>query len=116
MTSLRIGNVNEEPIDPRRLSIWLKPEDLVQLIRIGLERAGLVYEVMYGVSDNERSWYDNTHARSLGYRPEGRSEAFAAKVVAASVAAKDEPSEFYQGGTFCGEEYSADFDSMKRKG
>ena len=51
VTSLRIGNVNDEPIDVRRLSIWLKPEDLVKLIRIGLERPGLVYEVMYGVSD-----------------------------------------------------------------
>ena len=116
VTSLRIGNVNEEPLDPRRLSIWVKPEDLVQLIRIGLERPGLVYEVMYGVSDNERSFYDNTHARSLGYRPEGRSEDFAAKVVAAHPPAKDEPSEFYQGGTFCGEEYSADFAVMKGKG
>ena len=116
VTSLRIGNVNEEPLDPRRLSIWIKPEDLVRLIRIGLERPGLVYEVMYGVSENERSFYDNTHARSLGYRPEGRSEAFAAKVMADAPPAKDEPSEFYQGGTFCGEEYGADFAEMKKKG
>ena len=92
VTSLRIGNVNEEPIDPRRLAIWLKPEDLVQLIRIGLERPGLVYEVMYGVSDNERSWYDNSHARSLAYRPEGRSADYAAKVIGSGTPAKDEPS------------------------
>jgi hypothetical protein len=30
-------------------------------------------------------------------------------------AAPDSPSEFYQGGTFCGAEYSADFASMKGK-
>ena len=116
VTSLRIGNLNDEPIDPRRLSIWLKPEDLVQLIRIGLERPGLVYEVMYGVSDNQRSWYDNTHARSLGYRPEGRSEDYAAKVMAAAPSAADIPSEFYQGGTFCDEEYSSNLTDMKKKG
>ncbi len=31
VTCLRIGNFGEAPIDERRLSIWLKPEDLVQL-------------------------------------------------------------------------------------
>src|SRR3989442_62801 len=37
VTSIRIGNFGDAPVDERRLSIWLKPEDLVQLIRIGLE-------------------------------------------------------------------------------
>src|ERR1700722_13436668 len=31
VTCLRIGNFGEKPLDHRRLSIWLKPEDLVQL-------------------------------------------------------------------------------------
>ena len=74
VTSLRIGNVADAPIDARRLAIWLSPKDLVWLIRIGLERPGLVYEVMYGVSDNARSWYDNSHAFELGYAPESRGE------------------------------------------
>ncbi len=115
VTSLRIGNVNEEPIDPRRLSIWLKPEDLVQLIRIGLERPNLVYEVMYGVSQNERSFYDNSHAASLGYQPEGCSEDYAQAVMKTAPPAQDVPSEFYQGGMFCDEEYSADLAAMKDK-
>jgi uronate dehydrogenase len=116
VTSLRIGNVNETPIDRRRLAIWLRPDDLVRLIRIGLERPGLVYEVMYGVSDNKRSWYDNSHALDLGYRPEGRSEDFAADVLARDPAGADSPGEFYQGGTYCEDEYSADFQAMKSKG
>ena len=37
VTCLRIGNFGDAPLDQRRLAIWLKPEDLVQLIRIGLE-------------------------------------------------------------------------------
>lgn len=116
VTSLRIGNVGDKPLDERRLAIWLKPEDLVQLIRIGLERPGLVYEVMYGVSDNQRSWYDNSHARSLGYAPTGRSEDYAPEVLAAEPKSGKHPAaEFYQGGTFCADEYSADFDAMQRK-
>ncbi len=116
VTSLRIGNVGEKPIDKRRLSIWISPTDLVQQIRIGLERPGLVYEVMYGVSDNERSWYDNSHARSLGYRPQDKSEAFAAAIDASEPASGANPvAEFYQGGTYCADEYSADFAAISKK-
>lgn len=116
VTALRIGNVGDKPLDQRRLAIWLKPEDLVQLIRIGLERPGLVYEVMYGISDNTRSWYDNSRAVALGYKPEGRSEEFAAAVLAAEPTSGKHPAaEFYQGGTFCADEYSADLDAMKPK-
>lgn len=116
VTSLRIGNVNEKPLDKRRLAIMITPRDLVKLIRIGLERPGLVYEVMYGVSNNTRSWYDNSHAESLGYAPEDNSEAWAAEVLAREPRVADDASEFYQGGTFCGAEYSADLATMKRKG
>lgn len=116
VTSLRIGNVNEKPLDKRRLAIMITPRDLVKLIRIGLERPGLVYEVMYGVSGNTRSWYDNSHAESLGYTPEDDSEAWAAEVLAKEPRTADDASEHYQGGTFCGAEYSADLAAMKRKG
>lgn len=116
VTCLRIGNVGPEPIDERRLAIWISPEDLVQLVRIGLERADLVFEVMYGISDNARAWFDNQRAVELGYRPTGQSESFAATVLAAEAgAAPDPPGDYYQGGTFCSEEYSADLAAMKAK-
>jgi len=115
VTSLRIGNVADAPIDARRLAIWLSPEDLVRLIRIGLERPGLVYEVMYGVSDNARSWYDNSNAVALGYAPESRGEDYAEKVLAAEPrSGKDPVAEYYQGGPFCSAEYSADFETIKK--
>jgi uronate dehydrogenase len=108
--ALRIGNVNEKPIDVRRLAIWLHPEDLVQLIRIGLERPGLVYEVCYGVSDNATSWYDNRRAFELGYRPRHKSEAHRAEAEAADAGRAPDPvGDHYQGGTYCSDEYSTDF-------
>ncbi len=116
VAALRIGNVGERPRDERRLAIWIKPEDLVQLIRIGLERPGLVYEVMYGVSDNKRSWYDNSNAIALGYKPQAHSEDYATAVLAAEPTSGKHPAaEFYQGGTFCADEYSADFDALKSR-
>ena len=109
VTSLRIGNFADAPIDVRRLSIWLAPDDVVRLIRIGLERPGIVYEVLYGISDNDRAWFDNSRAVALGYAPEGRSEPYAAAVIAAEPKDGKSPvAEYYQGGTFCAAEYSAD--------
>lgn len=106
--SLRIGNVATKPVDRRRLAIWLHPQDLIQLIRIGFEHPGLVYEVVYGASFNERSWWDNTRAFELGYRPKHRAENFAAEALAAQAKLPPDPvGDYFQGGTFCTEEFSA---------
>jgi uronate dehydrogenase len=112
--SIRIGNFGDRPLDERRLSIWLKPADLVSLIRIGLERPQLVYEVVYGMSDNERAWWDNSRARALGYKPEGKSEAFAEAVLAAEAALpKDKIGAYFQGGPFCSQEFDAELERIR---
>ena len=77
---VRIGNYGTHPIDSRRLSIWVSPRDLTQLVRIGLEHPDVRYEIVYGVSGNQRSWYDNSNAYRLGYQPEDDSEPQAAQV------------------------------------
>ncbi|MGH7065452.1 MAG: NAD-dependent epimerase/dehydratase family protein, partial [Stellaceae bacterium] len=105
---VRIGNFGTRPIDKRRLSIWVSPSDLTQLVRIGLDHPDLHYEIVYGVSDNRRSWYDNANAVRLGYRPRDDSEPYAAAVLAAEPAGADPIAEQYQGGTFCAAEYSAE--------
>jgi len=108
--SIRIGNVGDKPLDARRLAIWIEPSDLVQLIRIGLERPGLGYEVVYGMSDNARAWWDNAHALSLGYAPAHRSETFAAEALAAEAQRSPDPiGDFFQGGTpFCSQEFTGE--------
>ena len=104
----RIGNFGEKPIDKRRLSIWISPRDYAQLVRIGLEHPDIRYEIVYGVSNNRRSWYDNSNAERLGYRPQDGSEPFAEAVLAAEAGRAIDPiAERYQGGTFCAAEYSA---------
>ena len=79
----RIGNFGTKPIDSRRLSIWISPRDYTQLVRIGLEHPDIHFEIVYGVSDNKRSWYDNSNAYRLGYRPQDDSEPYAAEILAA---------------------------------
>jgi uronate dehydrogenase len=104
----RIGNFGEKPIDKRRLSIWISPRDYTQLVRIGLEHPDVRYEIVYGVSKNLRSWYDNSNAERLGYRPQDDSEPYAEAVLAPEAGQPADPiAEYYQGGTFCASEYSA---------
>jgi uronate dehydrogenase len=103
----RIGNFGDRPIDKRRLAIWISPRDYTQLVRIGLEHPDIRYEIVYGVSNNRRSWYDNSNAFRLGYKPEDDSEPYAAEVLAAEPAGADPIAEKYQGGTFCADEYDA---------
>lgn len=107
--SIRIGNVADAPIDKRRLSIWIHPEDLAQLVRIGLDRPGLGYEVVYGASDNERSWWDNDAAFRLGYRPRHRAEDHLAAALAAQAKLPPDPvGDLFQGGSFCAMEFDGD--------
>jgi uronate dehydrogenase len=78
---MRIGNVNEKPLDKRRLSILLTPRDLAQLVTIGIEHPKIRFEIVYGISGNTRAWYDNSNARRLGYRPQDDSETFAKEIL-----------------------------------
>jgi uronate dehydrogenase len=103
--SIRIGHIVPKPNNVRDLAIWLSPRDFVQLIRIGLETPGLRREIVYGMSDNARAWWDNTNARRLGYRPEDRSEDHAAELLAADPGPSgDDRVDLNQGGHFCGAE------------
>jgi uronate dehydrogenase len=109
VTCLRIGNVTNAPVDERRLSIWLKAEDLVQLVRIGLEHPDIRYEIFYGVSDNAASYWDNSNAERFGYRPQGRAEDFRASALAVQAKLAPDPiGSRYQGGPFSSAEYDAD--------
>jgi uronate dehydrogenase len=97
---IRIGNVNPVPVDKRRLSLWLSPRDLAQLVQIGIEHPDIRFEIVYGVSGNKRSWYDNSNAQRLGYKPQDDSETYAAEVLAKEKPGADPRSEMHQGGNF----------------
>ena len=97
---IRIGNVNPVPIDKRRLSIWISPRDLAQLVMIGIEHPAIGFEIVYGVSGNTRSWYDNSNAHRLGYKPKDDAEGYAREVLAREPSDSDPTAEKYQGGMF----------------
>ena len=99
MFMIRIGNVNPAPIDKRRLAIWVSPRDIAQLVAIGIDRPGIKFEIVYGVSGNQRSWYDNSNALRLGYQPQDDSEVYAQEILDREKPG-DPVAETYQGGVF----------------
>ena len=96
---IRIGNVNPVPIDKRRLAIWVSPRDIAQLVSIGIEHPEVKFEIVYGVSGNQRSWYDNANAYRLGYKPQDDSEPYAQEILKKEKPG-DATAELYQGGIF----------------
>jgi uronate dehydrogenase len=105
---MRIGNAADQPADKRRLSIWISSRDLAQLVSIGIDHPGIGFEIVYGISGNQRAWYDNANAFRLGYRPQDDSEPWAAGMLAKHQDNADPRVELYQGGTFVAAEFGGD--------
>ena len=71
---LRIGSSFPEPKDRRMLATWLSYDDLERLVVASLTAPVAGFSVVYGVSANGTTWWDNAKAAHLGYRPQDSSE------------------------------------------
>jgi uronate dehydrogenase len=99
--SLRIGSSFPEPKDRRMLATWMSYDDLERLVVAALTAPIVGHSVIYGVSDNRTSWWDNTPARHIGYRPQDSSDVFRTEVEARQpVIDRHDPAALYQGGSF----------------
>ncbi len=99
--SLRIGSAFPEPKDRRMLATWLSFDDLERLVVASLSAPVVGHSVIYGMSDNTTTWWDNTPARHIGYRPQDSSERFRADRQARQpVLDGDDPATIFQGGGF----------------
>jgi uronate dehydrogenase len=74
--SLRIGSSFPEPKDRRMLATWLSYGDLERLVLAALTAPVVGHSVIYGMSDNRATWWDNTAARHIGFVPQDSSEPF----------------------------------------
>jgi uronate dehydrogenase len=98
---LRIGSSFPAPKDRRMLATFLSYDDLERLVVASLTAPVVGHTVVYGVSDNPRTWWDNTPARHLGFRPQDSSAPFCAAVEARQPAADPrDPAVRFQGGGF----------------
>ncbi|MGL4233665.1 MAG: NAD-dependent epimerase/dehydratase family protein, partial [Casimicrobium sp.] len=99
--SLRIGSSFPEPKDRRMLSTWLSYDDLERLVVAALTAPQVAHTIVYGMSDNRTTFWDNRGARHLGYRPRDSSEPFREVIeVKQPMIDRNDPAAIYQGGSF----------------
>lgn len=98
---LRIGSSFPEPKDRRMLATWLSYDDLERLVVASLTAPVVGHSIVYGLSDNVTSWWDNSSASHLGFRALDSSEPFRAAAEARQpVLDPADPAVRFQGGGF----------------
>jgi len=98
--SIRIGWSFPEPKDRRSLASWLSYDDLTELMRCSLFTPDVGHTVVYGMSDNPSTWWDNRYAAHLGFKARDSSDIFRANIEAQPLPPADDPVRVYQGGIF----------------
>ena len=104
---VRIGSCLERPTEPRHLSTWFGHRDLLHFLDRCIEADDVGFLTVWGVSANSRSWWDNSGAARLGYRPEQNAEDYADEILARPNPL-DALGQRFQGGSFVGIDYSRD--------
>jgi uronate dehydrogenase len=103
--SLRIGTCAERPYDRRTLSTWISHRDMQHLSIVALEADIHGHEIVYGVSGNDRSIWDNARALELGYRPQDNAERYADEVLKLPDT-EDPISAKFHGGSFAAHDFA----------
>ncbi|PXW97612.1 uronate dehydrogenase [Sphaerotilus hippei] len=99
--SVRIGSSFAAPRDRRMLATWMSYDDTERLVAAALGAPVVGHSIIYGMSDNATTWWDNTPARHIGYRPQDSSEVFRAEVEARQQHVdRGDPATLHQGGMF----------------
>jgi len=99
--SIRIGSSFPEPRDRRMLATWLSYDDLERLVMAALTAPVVGHSIIYGTSDNQASWYDNSLAKHIGFKPQDSSDVFRAAVEERQpVLDRADPAVIHQGGGF----------------
>ena len=98
---VRIGSSFPEPKDRRMLATWLSFDDLHRLITACLSTPVLGHSIVFGMSDNAVTWWDNSRARHIGYAAQDSSDIFRDAVYARTPAPElSDPAVQFQGGAF----------------
>lgn len=98
--SIRIGSVFPEPKDRRMMATWMSYDDFHKLLQCALFTPRVGHTIVFGMSANASTWWDNREAAHLGFEPRDSSEQFRAKVEATPPPAADDPVAVLQGGAF----------------
>ena len=104
---VRIGSCVERPTEFRHLSTWFGHEDLVHFVDRCIHAPAVGFLVVWGVSNNTRSYWDNTGSEPLGYQPRQNAEDYAAEILA-QPNPLDATAQRFQGGSFASQDFTAE--------
>ena len=99
--SLRIGSYRAQPLTRRELSSWISADDMERLVLASLRAPVVGHTIVYGVSANVSSWWDNRSAQHLGYLPKDDASVHASRLLAEEPQLDlNDPATVFQGGLF----------------
>ncbi|MDG4889950.1 MULTISPECIES: NAD(P)-dependent oxidoreductase [unclassified Mesorhizobium] len=99
--SIRIGSCEPKPSTRRHLLTWLSFDDMCQLVERSLSAPRVRHTVIYGASNNAASFWDNSLARHIGYRPKDTADDFREEILASDPRPdRDDVVNRLQGGVF----------------
>lgn len=99
--SIRIGSSFPKVTDWRMLSTWLSFDDLRHLVERCLIVPKVDHTIVFGCSNNDQSFWDNSKVSYLGYKPKDNAEDQRAFLEAnVPKPAHDDTAISYQGGSF----------------
>lgn len=98
---LRIGTSVIKPKDRRMLATWLSHGDLHRLISACLSTPVLGHSIVFGMSNNAVTWWDNSRARHVGFVPQDSSDIYRDEVFSQTPTPDvTQPVALRQGGAF----------------
>ena len=109
---IRIGSCLRVPEDRRHISTWISYNDLTQLVDIGIKHKAIHHEIVYGASKNKKSWWNNSQAYRLGYKPKDSADQFDIHLLSKNEY-KDKMALLFQGGVFTSANFNGNIKNIK---
>jgi uronate dehydrogenase len=109
---IRIGSCLKTPEDRRHVSTWISYADLTQLVDIGIKHKSIHHEIVYGASKNKKSWWNNSKAYKLGYKPKDSADRFNSNLLSKNEY-KDKMALLFQGGVFTSANFKGNIKKIK---
>jgi len=109
----RIGVARERPPHLRSLSNWISERDYLELTRCCIEARDVHFLVVYGVSAAVESFYDNSSAASIGFKPQDNADSHNEEVTARPSDSELPAATIFQGGAFCAAGFDGEINAIE---
>lgn len=98
---VRIGSCFETPRSHRMMASWLSYTDFTSLVETVFKAPRVGCTTIWGVSNNDARWWDNSEANFLGWRPKDNAEDYRLAMESSTTTPDPNSADaIYQGGPF----------------